>query len=312
MAQPMIWIHDYLSPVDIYAHALSEVLEYRETAFQKAIIGETEFYGKLLVLDGKVQSSEVDEFLYHEPMVQPAMLQAAAVAPPKNVLVLGGGEGACLREALRWTSVERIVMVDVDGEVVDMCKRHLPTYHEGAFDDPRVELVITDAWDYVRDTTEKFDAVFSDMADPMEGGPARKLYTREYFQMIRSCMSEHGAFCMQAGPLAPPFLAYHARVHRTLAEAFPTVASLNSWICSFGLPWGFLLACNTPLSMAPVDVDSRIARHTTGGLRFLDGNSTWASLQMPPFVKDAIRNAGPAYTMDSLPSFGEAQFASES
>jgi len=307
--EPMIWVHERVSPGDVATRGLTHVLEYCRTPYQQVILGETIAYGRALVLDGHVQSMEAEEFIYHEPLVHLAMLQAAVTAPPRRVLVLGGGEGACLREALRWKSVERVVMVDLDADVVRMCKAHLPTYHEGAFDDPRVKLLHEDAWDYVRDSRETFDAVIHDLADPVEGSPAAKLFTREYFAMCRDRMSSHGGFCMQAGPLSPPFFGYHARVHRTAAEVWPTVSTVSTWVGGFGVPWAFLFAANGPMALNdPARLDEILAEQTTGGLRMINGATAWASVQMPPWVIEAERNAGPAFTMETLPQFGEGGF----
>src|SRR5438132_332485 len=99
---------------------------------------ETAAYGKLLVLDGRIQSSQAEDFIYHEALVHPGML--ACDRAPESGLVIGGGEGATLREILRYPSVRRGVMVDIDGEVVELCKQHLPEMHQGVSDDPRADV----------------------------------------------------------------------------------------------------------------------------------------------------------------------------
>ena len=109
--QVNFWMYEYISPWDRYAHGVTRLLDHRKTAFQEMVIIETGAYGKGLVLDGKWQSCTGDEFLYHEPLVHPAMLQHGA---PRRVLILGGGEGATAREVLRWKSVQRVVMIDID------------------------------------------------------------------------------------------------------------------------------------------------------------------------------------------------------
>ena len=136
-----LWINEYITPWDIYAHGITKVLAYQKTAFQEMYIVESGAYGKALVLDGKWQSCTGDEFIYHEVLVQPGMI---AHGNPKTALVLGGGEGATIREILRWQSIERVVMIDIDGEVVAACQEHLPEMHQGAFEDPRIELKIAD------------------------------------------------------------------------------------------------------------------------------------------------------------------------
>ena len=119
----MLWITDEGNPEDSFRYAVSSILVRTTTRFQDLAIVDTPAYGKALVLDGNWQSCVADEFLYHEPLVQPAMLLHGA---PKRVAILGGGEGATLREVLRWDCVERVVMIDLDEEVVTACKEHLP------------------------------------------------------------------------------------------------------------------------------------------------------------------------------------------
>ena len=126
------WVSEHITPWDIYSHGIIDVLTHKKTAYQEMYIVETGVYGKALVLDGKWQSCTGDEFLYHEPLVHPAMIFHGG---PRKVLILGGGEGATAREVLRWKSVEKVVMIDIDGEVVEACKQYLPEMHQNVFDD---------------------------------------------------------------------------------------------------------------------------------------------------------------------------------
>ena len=166
-----LWINEYITPYDIYAHGITKVLVYKKTAYQEMYIVESGVYGKGLVLDGKWQSCTADEFIYHETLVQTA---AVAHQHPQRVLVLGGGEGATIREILRWKSIEKVTMIDIDREVVAACQQHLPEMHQNAFDDPRVELIIADAINILDTTSEKWDIIISDLSDPIEEGPSSR------------------------------------------------------------------------------------------------------------------------------------------
>ena len=146
--------------------------------------------------------------------VQPLHLFAPGVnhGAPRTVLVLGGGEGATVREVLKWKTVERVVMVDIDGEVVEACKRYLPEMHQGAFDDPRTELVIGDALAYLDRADQTWDIIISDLSDPIEEGPSFRLFTKEYFAQCRRALKPDGYFVVQAGSLAPPEMGLHVRL----------------------------------------------------------------------------------------------------
>ncbi|MEK7713807.1 MAG: hypothetical protein AAB302_03605 [Deltaproteobacteria bacterium] len=171
------WFFDNLSPEEGHIHGIKKTLYSVETEFQSMEILETGSYGKCLILDGKMQSSEVDEFIYHEALVHPAMLTHPK---PESVFIVGGGEGATLREVLRHKTVKRAVMVDIDKEVVDKCRELLPEYSQGAFDDPRAELQYMDARKYLEDTNEKFDVIIIDISEPVEEGHAYQLYTQDF------------------------------------------------------------------------------------------------------------------------------------
>ena len=116
-------------------YSVERLVAHRKTAHQEAIIADTSAYGRMLFLDGLVQSAEADEAFYHEALVHPALVLHGR---PRRVLVGGTGEGAALREILRHRSVERVVSVDLDAEVVALCREHLPQWHRGSLDDPRV------------------------------------------------------------------------------------------------------------------------------------------------------------------------------
>jgi len=297
-----LWITEYISPYDIYQHGVIDILSYRKTAFQEMCIVETGTYGKALVLDGKWQSCTGDEYLYHEPLVQPACVNHGA---PRTVLVLGGGEGATVREVLRWKTVEKVVMVDIDGEVVEACKQHLPEMHQGAFDDPRTELVIGDALSYLDGPEHQWDVIISDLSDPIEEGPSFKLFTREYFEKCRRALAPGGYFVVQAGPLAPPEMGLHVRLVNTVAAVFPNVASYGSHVPSYASPWGFVLSSAAPIDHQPdpAAIDALLASKTTGGFRMFDGITLLGMMCVPKHIREAIAAETRVWTLGDPPRF---------
>jgi spermidine synthase len=297
-----VWINEYITPWDIYAHGISHTLAYRKTEFQEMYIVETGAYGKALVLDGKWQSCTGDEFLYHEPLVHPAML---AQGNPHNALILGGGEGATAREVLRWNGIRRAVMIDIDGEVVEACREHLPEMHQGAFDDPRLEIVIEDALRYLDETTSTFDVVISDLSDPIEEGPSFKLFTREYFEKARRVLAPDGVFVVQAGPVSPVEMPLHCRLASTLRAVFPHTASLTSYVPTYAAPWSYILASDRPLDTRPNpdEIDRQLAEKTSGGLRMLDGIALLGLYQLPKHLRTAIAEETRVYTLAEPPKF---------
>jgi spermidine synthase len=293
-------ISDNSTPGDGYRYAISRVLVWKRTRFQDLAIVESRSFGKALLLDGNWQSSVVDEFLYHEPLVHPAMVLHGS---PRSVAILGGGEGATLREALRWRSVERVTMVDLDGEVVDACREHLPEMHQGAYDDPRVELVIGDARDWLESARDEYDVIVSDLSEPLEHGPAYELFTREYFEKVRGVLAANGFFSLQAGCTAPNDISIFARVANTLSSVFEHTRPYETNVPSFGTPWGFVLASSRKLDPLPdpAAIDQMLAGSTDESLRMLDGQALCGLFMVSVHVRQAIKEETAVYTLADPP-----------
>lgn len=297
-----VWVNEYISPWDIYSHGVTQILAYKKTAFQDMYIVETGVYGKALVLDGKWQSCTGDEFLYHEAMVQPAMV---AHGNPRNVLILGGGEGATLREVLRWKTVERAVMIDIDGDVVEACRLHLPEMHQNAFDDPRAELVIGDALKFVDETQDLWDVILYDLSDPIEEGPSFPLFTKELFEKVRRILAPEGYLAVQAGPVSPAELKLHARLANTVKSVFVNACSYTSYVPTYAAPWGFILASANPLEIHPEPeaIDRLLAEKTTGGLQMFDGITLLGMMHVPAHLRRAISSETQVFTLAEPPKF---------
>lgn len=290
-----VWINEYISPWDIYSHGVTRILAAARTQFQDMQIVESGLLGKGLVLDGKWQSCTGDEFLYHEPLVHaPCVLHGA----PVNVLVLGGGEGATVREALRWSSVRRVAMVDIDGEVVDACKQHLEEMHQGAFDDPRTELVIGDALGYLDDSAGEWDVIISDLSDPIEEGPSFALFTKEYFEKVRRALKPGGVFVVQSGPVSPPEIHCHARLASTVRNVFGASRSYSSYAPSYGAPWSFIIGGPEAIEIPSADaVDAKLREQGVRGLRMFDGVAMQGMFHLPKHLREAIEAETTVYTL---------------
>lgn len=300
--QADLWMSEYITPWDIYVHGITKVLAYKKTAYQEMLIVETGAYGKGLVLDGKWQSCTGDEYLYHEPLVHPAMCFHGS---PRKVLILGGGEGATAREVLRWKSVEKVVMIDIDAEVVEACREHLPEMHQNIFDDPRFQLVIGDALHFLDTTTEQWDVVISDLSDPIESGPSFQLFTKEYFEKVRRVLLPNGFFVIQAGPVSPAEMKMHARLVNTMKAVFANVKSYSSFTPTYASPWGFVLASEQAIAEQPQPevIDKLLAEKTTGGFRMFDGITLLGILQIPLHLRQAIATETEIFTLAEPPKF---------
>ena len=281
------WISEPLTPLDVYQRGLTNVFCCRQSPLQEICIAEAGAYGKSLILDGQLQASVADEFLYHEALVHPAMIQ---IASPRNILVIGGGDGGAAREALRWRSASRVTVVEVDREVVEACREHLPEIHQNVFADPRLEVVIDDGLRFLRNTNRTFDAIIFDLPDPVEGAPWLRLYEGECFEIARERLSHEGTLTMQAGPISPVNVAPLCRIVRNVKSAFPYVHVCSTFVPSFGIPLAFVLVAARPIAVRPSPevVDRVIAEKVRGKLRMLDGVGFLGLMQTPAYLREAL------------------------
>jgi spermidine synthase len=233
------WLLDQDSPVDFVAVKKEKVLAQGKTAFQEYEIFENSQWGRTLMLDGRLQSAELDEFVYHEALVHPALV---AHPDPRRVLILGGGEGATLREVLRHPPVSRAVMVDIDGELVEVCRGWLPSFHCGAFDDPRVSLVFADGRAWLAGQPDgSFEVIILDLPEPLEEGPASLLFTREMYELVRRKLATRGLMAVQSGS-GNMFGRLMADINRTLRAVFQRVSAYTAFVTSFMDLYGFHVA----------------------------------------------------------------------
>ena len=177
---------------------VDRVLFDSETDHQRLKLFENATFGRVLTLDSITQTTEADEFIYHEMMAHPSIM---AHGNAKRVLIIGGGDGGMAEEVLKHKSVEHVTMVEIDAGVVEFSKQYLPNICKGAFDDPRLNLVITDGAKFVAETDERFDVAIIDSTDPM--GPGEVLFTETFYGNVKRCLNEGGVIATQNGV---PFL----------------------------------------------------------------------------------------------------------
>lgn len=279
---------------------VERVIETFRTRYADVAIVDTSAFGRALVLDGRLQSTEKDEADYHEALVAPAF--ALAEHSPRRVAILGGGEGATLREVLRFPSVERCVMVDLDGELVQRCRAWLPDWSAGAFDDPRTDLVIGDAraWLEGRDAAAPgFDLIVSDLPDAERGDALQNLYSLEFFRLARRHLAADGLFVTQAGEVDAVGRAIGtADIWRTVAAAFDDRAwAYAMFMDSFWSEWCWIIAgagLSSPAAIAPDLIDTRLAerRAADHALATYDGETHRHLFGLRRRLRDALASAG--------------------
>ncbi len=297
------WYFETVCPDLATILQVRQVLYSGNTAHQKVEVLESDLFGRSLILDGKTQSTERDEHIYHEALVHPAMLLHPE---PRSVFIGGGGEGATLREVLAHKSVASVSMLDLDGEVVDLCRKFLPQHHQGSFEDPRVNLLHEDARGYLQECKETFDVMIMDLVDPLETGTAYLLYTEEFYRIVKSKLNPGGIMVTQSGAAGLlNYLECFTTIFNTLGGIFEHTTSAQAHVPSFQTLWSFTLASDSPLTFPDEgQVDVRLAERVNKELKFYDGESHRSMFALPKFMRQGVqeekrinRDASPVFML---------------
>jgi spermidine synthase len=287
------WYVEASAPTEAHHHAIEDVFFSGRSDFQQVAVISTPVFGKMLILDGDTQSSQGDEKIYHESLVHPAM---AGATNRNEVLILGGGEGATLREVLRHPGVKRCTMVDIDGLVVDLSKKYLPEWADGAFDEPRANVIIGDALAYMRKNDEKYGVIVSDLTEPLEDSPSNVLFNEDVFRLIKSRLADGGIYVLQASTAAFYNYSLHCKMARTLRRHYKHVTSFFTYVPAFDTDWAFL-ACSDTVDLAALDqaeVDGYCGQ-LRGENFFYDGQTHRRLFSLPLYLRRALAADGPVF-----------------
>ena len=287
------WYTEQFSPTELHAHAIDETYYAGRTPFQSVAVLRTLVFGKMLVLDGDTQSSQADEKIYHESLVHPAL---AAAGDRAEVLILGGGEGATLREVLRDPSVRRCTMVDIDGQVVELAKQYLPEWSDGAFDDPRARVIIGDALRFIKEDGDRYGVVISDLTEPLPDSPSFPLFNGEVFRDIKARLAPGGVYVLQASTAGFHNMALHAKMVRSLRAHFKHVRSFYTHVPAFDNDWAFIVCSDAAdvAATAPARIEDYVA-----GLRgenfFYDAETHRRLFALPLYLRRELAKDGDVF-----------------
>jgi spermidine synthase len=284
---PDKWLRDKINENFLQLHHVEKVFYTGRTKYQSVQVVRTSDLGTCLVLDGKIQSSESDEYIYHESLVQPAM---TAHPGPEKVFIAGGGEGATLREVLSHKTVKRAVMVEIDEAVTALSRKYLPSLSGGALEDKRTELRHEDARQYLENSKDKYDVIIIDLPDPIEKGPAYRLFTQQFYKIVLDRLGKDGLIAVQAGSASPTELLNFTAVNNTLRSVFPVVVPYTAYVPCFGGPWGFCLASrhNDPSGFSPEEIDKKMAVRFIKTRKFYDGLTHRNMFSLPRYIREAM------------------------
>ena len=280
MSEPR-YVAERLTPDFGFYLREGRLLAQKQSTYQLIEVFDNALFGRVMRIDGCFMTSERDEFFYHEPMVH---LPAIAHAGPRSALVVGGGDGGAVEELLKHPGMERVVLAELDADVVQLAREWLGHIHRGAFDDPRMELRIGDARALIASCGERFDQIVLDLTDPF--GPALDLYTVEFYQDCRRALNPGGVLSLHLGsPIHLP--GSMARIAASLRAAFPIVRPYLQYVPLYGTLWCMAMASDTtdPALLDATEVEARIAARGLQDLQLYNGATHQALLAQPNFVR---------------------------
>lgn len=268
-----------------YFFRFNEILYSDSTPYQKVQVLESSRFGKVLRLDNIFQTSEWDEFLYHEPLVHVPSISHGDI---KNVLVIGGGDGGAIREFLKYPSLESITMIELDERVVQLCKKYIPSISNGSFDSPKLKLFFQDGVKFIRESNEKFDVIMLDLTDPF--GPSVELYTKEFYHELSMHLTENGFISLHIeSPISRPEI--FARLYHTLKSVFSIVRPMTNYVPMYGTLWGYAVASNKtdPMEIPKNIIEERINHLQTKDLRFYNPETHFSLMTLPNYIQDLLK-----------------------
>ena len=264
---------------------IDEVLYESRTDHQHLIIFRNEEFGNVMALDGVVQTTQKDEFIYHEML---AHVPIFAHGNAKRVLIIGGGDGGILREVLKHPQIEHVTMVEIDRAVVEMCSEFFPAHSNGAFDDPRVNLVIADGVEFIVGNREKFDVIISDSTDPE--GPGEVLFSSRFYQGCYESLTENGVLATQNGVSfmqIDEVKTTYNRFSQIFEDRWFYCASVPTYVGGImTLSWG-----TNDVALRKLPLETIQARFKLSGLktRYYTPEIHVASFALPQYVIDALQ-----------------------
>lgn len=258
-----------------------ELLHSERSAFQKVDVFEHPHFGRVLTLDDLVQTTERDEFCYHEMLTHPALCALESV---ERVLIIGGGDGGTLRHVLMHGPSE-VIMCEIDEVVVRVCRELMPSLSDGAFDDPRAHVVFEDGAAFAADHEDEFDAIVVDGSDAV--GPATVLFSEGFYASCRRALRTGGVFVSQTG--SPMFqVDEYLLAQRNLGTTFPVVEPYVSFVPTYpGVLWSYTSATDglPPSAVSPDVVRARLAERGVA-TRFYTPELHRGAFALPAFVQE--------------------------
>ncbi len=273
-----IWFNENHTPGYEVRWKITDILHEEKSNYQQIMIMETLELGRVMILDGALQVSEKDEFIYHEMIVHVPL----SIHPqPQEILIIGGGDGGTLREVLRHQMVKTAELLEIDQRVTELSKEYFPDLSSG-FDDPRARISYDDGVKFMSESSRAYDIIIVDSSDPV--GPAVQLFSREFYQNCFARLKEDGILVVQSeSPFFYPetFVSTYKNINRIFPRAYSYLTAMPGYISG---PWSFTLGTKKydPTVLAQ-------DREVLNGLKYYNEKVHQAAFILPQYISDMLR-----------------------
>ncbi len=273
---------EYITPTLKRSIKVKKVLYSKITKYQQIDVIDTYDFGKVLFLDKRFQTSEKEEYFYHESLIHPAFMMHPS---PKNVLLIGGGDGGSLEEICKYKEVESIDMIELDEEVVWVAQTYLKSICKDAFEDPRVKLFFQDGRSFLEKTDKKYDVIVLDLTDPLE--PSKFLYTKEFYELCKSKLKPKGILTLHNDT---PFFFPEAFnvITKTLKAVFSKVKQFVTYIIGYGFDFAFSLCFEDLLEPTHEQLIQRFEKRKIKDLLFYSPKNHQTLFNLPPYINKIL------------------------
>ncbi|APJ03302.1 methyltransferase domain-containing protein [Silvanigrella aquatica] len=277
-----IWMTDRLSIGERYHSLISQVLYQGKSQYQNISVVKLFNESKALYLDNQLQSTTADEFIYHESLIH---IPFISHKNPENVLIIGAGEGATAREALKWNSVKKITLIEIDEDVILSCNKYLPEMSLGAYQDSKVEIIITDARDFLKNNKNKYDVIICDLCDQIFD--ENNILNNSFLLSCKNILSQNGIMCIQSGEIPviqnPLFEKYLFLVK----SLFLSMKLYSVWIPSYCRNWAFILLSDNKITLNSIeDIKNTINCNLSQNLKFINEKAYLGLFHPPKYIQE--------------------------
>ena len=273
----MVWFTEYQTE-NVGLTIKAKEVKTINSKYQEIIVLDTEEFGKVLVLDGAIQTTEKDEFMYHEMLVHPALIKHPN---PQRVLIIGGGDGGSVREALKHKSVEEVHLCEIDEEVILVSEKYFPTI-SSELRNEKVKIFIEDGNQFLEERKNYYDVIIMDSSDPI--GPAEVLFKESFYKKVKSSLRKNGIMVAQT---ESPFLQeeYFKNAVKEIKKVFKNVGVYTGFVPTYpaGM-WSYTIASDDINVLDSINKD-RLSNINT---KYIDENLYMNLFTVPKFIKNMI------------------------